>query len=131
MKFNKNASNLHKLVGFSLRLGPFAGFKPQQEVPVTAILPGYPYKQHRFDWIIDELLCVFECHGEQHYRPVSFKKENNPSTVISNFRSQQQRDKLKEQAAIDAGYTYVIVNDTDTEKVTPDYLYSLYLKNKL
>ena len=131
MRFRKNASNLHKTVGFCLNQGKFAGCTARQEVSVSDILPSYPYKMHCFDWIVEELLCVFECHGEQHYHPVSFASKKNSLDVVENFHNQQLRDGLKEQAAVDAGYTYIVVPYSDLDKITPDYLYSLYLENRL
>lgn len=127
-KYREGASGLHKAVGDALRdpSGPFALFKIYQEYPVNKINPDYPNGRHKFDWVIKDLGIVFEVMGEQHYKPVSWSKEDGDS--VERFRLQQIRDKDKEEAAQLAGYTYVIVPYTLRGKITANVLYDLYLK---
>jgi hypothetical protein len=128
--YREGASRLHKLTGEALRAseGPFLGYKIYQEYPVNRVLKTYKNSRHKFDWVILDLFLVIECHGEAHYGPVQFGGISKEDAEI-NFRSQQVRDESKREAAISAGFTYVIVPYWDLQKITPDYIWTLYKQN--
>jgi len=85
----------------------------------------YDDGRHAFDWVILDLFLVIECHGEQHYKPVTFggisQEEANERLI-----SQRYRDEIKAQAAIDAGFTYIVIPYTDYGKVDDEYIWQLY-----
>jgi len=125
--YRQTSSRLHKKVGDTLRSpdGYFANRKIYQEYPVNKINPTYPNAAHKFDWVVLDLFLVIECHGQQHYATVGFggvdKEEQETKLHL-----QKRRDLVKQQAAEDAGFTYVVVPFWDYNKINQDYLLALY-----
>lgn len=116
-KYRLSASKLHQKVGHILRTTyAFKHHKVYQEYPVKKINEEYPDASHKFDWVIEDLKVVIECHGRQHTECVAFGKEDL-SVTIERFRAQRERDKAKKQAAIDAGYTYIIIDWTEEKEI--------------
>ena len=130
-QYRNNASNLHKAIGEVLHEegGAFSFYKIYQEYPVQKIDEEYPYASHKLDWVVLDLKLVIECHGKQHYEPSGFG-EKNPHKVIDSFLDQKHRDKLKMEAVIKKGFTYLEIPYTVIGKVTSEYLYSLFLEHK-
>jgi hypothetical protein len=52
-------------------------------------------------------MVVIECHGKQHYEPVAF--DGDVEASVTKFRDQKYRDQAKQEAAMDAGFAYVVV----------------------
>ena len=124
-EYRSNASKLHRAVGDCLRDSEiFASHKIYQEYPVTKINSFYPGCLEHYDWVILDLHVVIECHGQQHYKPVDFSG-SDPAEAELNFKSQQKRDISKEEAAIDAGFIYIVVPYTDVKKISETYLLEL------
>jgi len=131
-EFRSNASKLHKKIGDALRspTSPFAGFKIYQEYPVSRVNVSYRNNAHKFDWVILDLKIVIEAHGEQHYKPVQFGGISIDE-AISNFKLQQNRDKIKQAAAEETGYTCISIPYSDLKLINTDYIWNLYQKNKI
>lgn len=128
--YRENASKLHKVVGDTLKNGNiFSGYNIYQEYPVDKIYPDYPVSTHHFDWAIPDLFLVIECHGEQHYNPVRFGGISEEEAT-SNFLHQRHRDNMKMDAAIKAGYTYLVIPYGDIDQVNESYLWAMYQKLK-
>lgn len=120
-QYRKNASSLHKAVGEILRLSPaFQNSISYQEYPVSKINPTYEDNSHHFDWVIPKLKIVIECHGKQHYEATSFT--SNDDEAVSSFSELKRRDNLKKKAAIEAGFTYVVVPFYDEKLLSQAYL---------
>lgn len=106
--YRANASKLHRAVGDMLRESPIlSGYRIYQEYPVNMISPYYDSGREKFDWIIMDLMVVIECHGQQHYQPVRFGGITEEEAQ-ANYAQQIIRDMLKKEAAIRAGWTYVV-----------------------
>ena len=106
--YRENVSKLHRKVGDTLRASSYFNKYPiYQEYPVSKINTNYSTNAHHFDWVVLKLNVVFEVHGEQHYKPVSFGGKMSKEETMSNFLDLTYRDKEKKKAAIEAGWTYV------------------------
>lgn len=125
-EYRSNASKLHRAVGEALRAenSPFSGFKIYQEYPVSKIYPQYPNAAHKFDWVVLDLAIIIEAHGKQHYVATSFG--SGGGDLQESFRAQKDRDNAKMQAAVDAGFTYIVVSYDEEKKVTPTFLWNKY-----
>ena len=125
-EYRKNASKLHRAVGEALRAegSLFANYKIYQEYPVDRINTSYGSSAHKFDWVVLDLALVIEAHGKQHFVSTSFggKEDFQKMTLVG----QQIRDRAKMSAAVEAGYTYVMVPYTDEKIVDPAYLWSKF-----
>jgi len=89
----------------------FQGLNCFQEVNVQEICPDYPHRSHHFDWFVEQLDCVIELHGAQHYKPINFGGIGYDDLMVQ-FRKGLFRDSLKEQAARAAGLTYLAIPHT-------------------
>jgi len=106
--YRQSASKLHKAVGEILRNSTvFGDFEVYQEYPVNRVNENYPDGRHHFDWVIPKLGIVVECHGEQHFRAVAWDGDVEKAELA--FREGQARDKAKKEAALEAGYLYVMI----------------------
>lgn len=124
--YRKNASKLHKIVGEALRnSSKFKGYKIYQEYPVSDICSSYKNHSHKFDWVILDLKIVIEVHGEQHYKEVDFGGEGQEKAA-DRLSSVRHRDRVKMDAAIEAGFTYIEIPYSDIKKVDEDYIWCLY-----
>ena len=122
--YRKSASSLHRKVGEALRDSDI--FKHQQiyqEYPVNKVAKDYAFGSHHFDWVIPGLRVVIEVHGEQHYYPVAFGGDQQEAEEA--FKKTQIRDRQKQVAALNAGWTYVVIPYTDKGKITDAFLYNL------
>lgn len=109
-ELTQNASKLHKHVGDLLQnIREFNGFEIRQEYPVKKVNPEFSSGREKFDWAILGAQIIIECHGEQHYRPVQFGGIDLEEAK-RNFAKQRQRDEEKQKAAVEAGWTYVVVS---------------------
>lgn len=115
----KNASKLHKIIGDHLT-ELFPNYEVRQEYSVNKVNEGFYSGREKFDWIVLGLKIVCEIHGEQHYRPVCFGGITM-TEAKRNFEKRVDVDKLKEEAARDAGWAYVVVKYTE-KKITSEEL---------
>lgn len=108
-EYRKSASKLHRKVGDLLRLGnTFIGSHDvYQEYPVNRVNKSYLELSHHFDWVVPNLKVVIECHGEQHYAPVAFDGDHDKA--VECYYDQVARDRIKKEAALQAGYIYIEV----------------------
>lgn len=103
--YRSNASKLHKNVGEIIRNHPLLKhYKSYQEYPVNRINPNFPDGKCKFDWVILDLKCVIEVHGQQHYARSDFFHKTE-----GEFEAQLKRDQEKKDAAEHAGWTYIVV----------------------
>lgn len=124
--YRDNASSYHKAVGDCLRGSSlFSGYRIYQEYPVQKINPSYSSAVHRFDWVILDLKLVIEVHGEFHDRPITIGGITEEQAA-DNLYKQQQRDNAKMDAAIDAGYAYIIIRHSDIRRLNDEYIWQLY-----
>lgn len=121
-KYRKSTSRLHRSVGSIIRHGSLSGNKIYQEYPVNLVNPHYPHGSHKFDWVLPQLKLVIECHGKQHYDVVDFGGQGFEKALEA-FKAGQSRDGQKREAALSAGYTYVVIPYTDSTKISEDYLF--------
>lgn len=120
-EYRQNASKGHKKIGELLRSGPFAGFKIYQEYPVQKVNKTFKDGRCHFDWVILDLQVVIEVHGEQHYKSVRWGNITEEEAQ-ENLRATKYRDSIKEDAAIQAGFGYVVVKHDELEKITTEQL---------
>jgi hypothetical protein len=128
--YRDSASKFHRHVGDVLRTSSiFSGFRIFQEYPVSRVLSSYPNNRHKFDWVILDLSLVIEIHGQGHYNFVNWGG-GCPEESLEKFRNGLLRDEKKEQAAVDAGYTYIVIPywDIDDGLVDENYVWDLYLR---
>jgi len=130
LQYRESASKLHKKIGDILLWpgGLFATYKVYQEYPVNRININYNDASHKFDWVVLDLRLVIEAHGAQHFKPVDFGGQGKDKT-IDNWHNMKYRDHKKEQAAIEAGYTYIIISYEDINAITDSYIWGMYQKN--
>ena len=123
--YRRTASKLHKTVGDILMdpQGMFAGHRVYQEYPVARVNPDCKNQRLHFDWVDLDLKLVIECHGLQHYEVVTFGGEASDLTM------QVVRDGEKEEYALKAGFTYIIVPYWDQFTITEERIWDLYRKN--
>lgn len=124
--YRENASKLHIAVGEILRqYSCFCSYESYQEYPVNRINPNYPSSREHFDWVVPTLHLVIECHGIQHYQPTAF--DGDRVAAIAKFEHMCELDKQKYQAAIDAGYVYMIVHYKELAELTGEFLWQRYI----
>ena len=121
--YRSNSSKLHKAVGDEIRRHPLLKhYKIYQEYPVNRINPNFPGGKCKFDFVILDLCCVIEANGRQHYEKIPHFHPNP-----GDFEAQQERDRLKKEAAESAGYTYITVRYD--EELDVERLVNLAIKN--
>tara|TARA_Y100000310_G_scaffold345057_1_gene461462 strand:+ start:959 stop:1510 length:552 start_codon:yes stop_codon:yes gene_type:complete len=120
--YRASASALHKRVGNLLR-EVFKLNKVYQEYPVNRVNPTYQYASHHYDWVILDLLVVVEVHGQQHYKAVGFGG-GDAGKAVDALRATQSRDRMKMQAAVDAGFTYIEIPWYDVDEVDAEYIWA-------
>ncbi len=107
--YRDNASSLHKKVGEILRNSSvFKYHQSYQEYPVNRVNPEYQSGREHFDWCIPSLKFVCEVHGQQHYQKVNWGGMSD-ERAQELFEQQVERDRLKREAAISAGWTYIAI----------------------
>ena len=128
--YRRSASKLHKRTGEALRAsnGLFSGYRIYQEYPVNRVLKTYEDARQRFDWVILDIQLIIECHGEGHFKPVRFGGISEEE-ALKNFLAGTKRDESKREAAIEAGFTYIIVPYWVVKKIDEDYIWDLYKLN--
>jgi len=116
----KNASRMHKLVGQLLTEEMFNCYEIRQEYPVNMVNPSFSSGREKFDWVLPSLKIIIEVHGEAHYNKVCFGGMAEDEAKIA-FRKQMERDQKKQEAALEAGWSYVVVK-YDEKNLTADML---------
>lgn len=106
----------------------FSGFSVKEEVSVSDLNKSYIYNQHRFDFVLPDIKLVIEAHGKQHYQVQSFGMDKAEAEIA--FQRGVLRDTSKMNAALEVGYTYIVVPYLDEAKITDTYLWDLYKKAK-
>lgn len=115
----KNASKLHVRV-LELLVELFPNLNIQQEMKVSEVNPSFGSNRERYDLCIPEMNIVIEIQGEQHYQKVCFGGITEEQAK-KNLLKRQEVDYLKEKAARDNGWGYVIVKYTE-KKITKEEL---------
>lgn len=127
--YRQSSSKLHKAVGDCIRTSKiWRNYRTYQEYPVSKVNPSYSNNKHHFDWVVLDLKLVIECHGKQHYEIATFGGRSVESAVEA-FHEQKSRDKSKEWAALDAGWTYIVIPYSDINKISEEYILNLYRHN--
>lgn len=98
----------------------FPNYEVRQEYAVNKVNPGFASGREKFDWVVLGLNIVCEIHGEQHYTPVCFGGITM-TEAKKNFEKRVEVDKLKQDAAEEAGFAYLVVK-YDEKKITPEEL---------
>lgn len=115
-----SASKRHKeLYELFCNSNLFKNMTIKQEVPVHDLAPNYYNRRHKVDWFIKELNIVIELHGRQHRKATRWGNISSTQAHLNLFES-KKRDRQKEQALRNAGYTYICV--WYDEKLTEDFL---------
>ncbi len=128
-EYRESASALHKAVGETLRTSDLFGtYQIYQEYPVCRVNTDYPETSHHFDWVVMGINLVIECHGKQHYEPVDFSGKSEDGGIGA-MHATKRRDNTKKEAALEAGFTYIVVPYTDAKSITEQYLWGLYKEN--
>ena len=98
----------------------FPNYEIRQEYSVNKVNKSFSSGREKFDWVILGLNVVIECHGLQHYTPVCFGGITM-TEAKRNFEKRVEVDKLKQDAAEEAGWAYLVVK-YDEQKITPEEL---------
>lgn len=109
LTYAANASKLHQAFGNMLMEAGYESYTIVQEPMVKDLCPGYKPK-HRFDYYVQELNVIVELHGEQHYEPVEFGGISEQEARL-NYIRQVRCDARKMEAALNAGYAYVVFDN--------------------
>jgi very-short-patch-repair endonuclease len=127
--YAKNASKLHRAIGNALNDSNsfFFNYKIEQEVSVSAVNSSYKSNREKFDWVCWDLKFVIEAHGKQHFIPQSFAYSDQSQK--NKFKKIQEYDEKKKQAAIEAGFTYIMIPYTEVDNISASYIQTLYLQN--
>lgn len=105
----KNASKLHKRILELLSENTFRAWEIRQEYPVNQVNTSFPSGREKYDVVIlSPVKLVIEIHGEQHEKRVCFGGIDG-DTAKRNLRKRQEVDDLKEKAAREAGWGYLVV----------------------
>lgn len=107
----KNASKLHKHVGKLLQ-ELFPNYEVRQEYSVSRVNPGFASNREKFDWVVLGLQIVIEIHGIQHYVPTCFGGITIEEAKKI-FEKRQKVDAEKQEAALEAGWAYLVVKYTE------------------
>lgn len=99
-----------------------------QEVNVNELIPEYPYKNHHYDWYIQELNTVIELHGRQHYQRTDFGSAGYDASLV-NFKDMQKRDASKKEAAIENDIKYIEISYKLANKLTAKLVKELLFKD--
>lgn len=104
----------------------FSGLSCFQEVPVKALVPGYP-ANHFVDWFVDEIGTIIELHGEHHYSIVNF---GNVSFEKSrkDFYNIKYKDNQKKFAITEAGYEYREISYKLANKIDSEMMKNILFK---
>lgn len=122
-QYRESASKLHRTVGEVLRKS-FSGYRVYQEYPVSRINPSYRDTSHHFDWVILDLNVVIECNGEQH-ESISCFGGTDCLSALENLTATRRRDIRKMEAAIEAGWTYIVIPWYDISRIDSSYLWTM------
>lgn len=126
-----SASAFHNKVRELILKDPILNnMKCYQEVSVAELIDGYQFRNHHFDWYIDELATVVELHGAQHYEMVNFGNIAYDAAV-DRFRGIKKRDQMKKTAALEAGLNYVEIDYKKYKKLNGELLRELILSGSL
>lgn len=127
--YRDSASKLHRKIGDLLRSHPaFKHHKLYQEYPVNKINSDADSRWH-FDWVIPNLKIVIEVHGQQHYKVCTFGMK--VEDAIDSFHNIQRRDQLKKDAALAAGFTYIVIPYNKVNSLTGSDLLQLIKENTI
>jgi hypothetical protein len=112
-----NQSLFHEKVREVLLASPIASLGIYQEVDVRYVDPEYPYHNHRYDFIIEGLGVIIECHGDQHYK---FTNRGNVQydEAERQYLLGQKRDALKKRAALDKGFCFLEIPYSERNSIT-------------
>lgn len=120
--YHSNASKAHKTIGELLESSPyFSNMRFYQEYPVNKIYPYYDSGREKFDWVILDIQVIIEMNGQHHYQPVRYGGISLEEAEIK-LKEQIVRDAAKKNAAIAAGYAYVVFKYD--EDITMERLFS-------
>jgi len=95
-----------------------------QEYPVSKVNPTCENERLRFDWVIPHLKVVIEAMGAQHFVPVAF--DGDYEAAVANFEELRGRDIIKKEAALSAGFVYIMVPYTSSAILNQDWLTRAY-----
>lgn len=121
-------SNFHEKIRSLILASPLLkNLKVFQEVNVRYVDPSYEPHNHHYDFYIESLDTVIECHGEQHYK---FTNRGNIQyeDALHEWNSSKVRDKQKKRLAISKGLTYVEIPYSLMNKLTVEDLHDLIFR---
>ena len=121
-------SNFHEKIRSLILASPLLkNLKAFQEVNARYIDESYEPHNHHYDFYIESLDTIIECHGEQHYK---FTNRGNVQyeEALSEWNSSKVRDRQKKELAISKGLTYVEIPYSLMNKLTVEQLHELILK---
>lgn len=126
-----SASNFHnKLREIFVKDKFFKQLNCFQEVPVSSLVTSYPNNFDAVDWYVDELSCVIELHGVQHYKMQSFGSTDSYFNQVKNFNNIKFRDNRKKTALLSAGYSYIEISYKEEKNLTAEYIKDRILNNE-
>lgn len=98
--------------------------KAFQEVNPQYIDETYEYNNHHYDFYIESLGVVIECHGDQHYK---FTNRGNIQyeEAEHQWKLGRKRDSIKKKFALSKGIKYVEIPYSQRDKLTVDKLHQL------
>ena len=126
----ESASSLHnKVREIFISDSFFKNLKCFQEVPVSALVDGYKYNNHKVDWYIDELETIVEIHGKQHYEMANFGNLPYMEAFVAH-NNIKYRDNMKKTALINAGYEYREIHYKVARKITAQSLKEIIFREE-
>ena len=86
------------------------------------------YKQKLpFDFYIPKYNILIEMQGEQHYKPVKFRKSMTNEECIENFKYRQKLDNIKKSYALENGYTFIDISYKENIIKRLEYVFSHFI----
>lgn len=120
---SKVASFIEKDLGYKI--------KHEYDCSIAPINPsGYNNIKMPYDNEVVDLKLIIEVHGKQHYSPCSWHTltaKRNGTSMMDEFKKQQERDEYKKKYAIAKGYHYLAIPYYDEE----NDLYKQTILNKI
>ena len=80
-----------------------------------------------FDFYIPKYEILIEMQGEQHFKPVKFRKTMSDEETIRWFNYRQKLDNIKKSYALDMGYTFITISYKENINETLNNIFKYFI----
>jgi hypothetical protein len=100
-----------------------------QEVNPRYLDDTYEFTGHHYDFYIESLDVIIECHGDQHYKFTNRGNIQYEEAQLQ-WKLSQKRDSTKKSFALSKGLRYIEIPYSEKDKLTVDKLHELIFGDK-